>query len=118
MGDYMTLRDHVSRTGREERAALILQDRALQELERHGYVAHPQVTEWPAGIMLRHPVAPDLLVCDDGRIELPSGQSIKHMPLQSPPARKKIRWGRTLMIATLLFVSALLGLILMVLIVG
>src|SRR4051812_32849042 len=76
--------------------------RALQELESHGYVADPHLAELPRGSVYRHPAAPSLLVRDDGRVELLSGQSDTQPLRPSQPRVNGIRWRRGLAFLTLL----------------
>jgi hypothetical protein len=90
----------------------------LQELERHGYVAEP-LSAGPPGVMIcRHPAAPNLLVRDDGRIELLSGKSETQGWLHSQPLVKRIHRGRALLFLTLLGVTTFLGLLIVAMIVG
>ncbi len=92
-------------------------DRVLQELERHGYVAEPHLAGSPGGVICRHTVAPSLLVCDDGRIELLSGQPDTQALMLSQPPLNRIRWRRSLLFLTLLCVATFVGLLLWALVV-
>ena len=91
-------------------------DRVLQELERHGYVAEPNIAGSPDGTICRHPAAPSLLVSDYGRIELLGGQPDTQARMLSQPPR--IRWGRGVLFLTLLCAATFLGLLLVAMIVG
>ena len=104
---------------RDERDVLDSQKvRVVRELERHGYVAEPNPAGSPGGSICRHPAAPSLLVCDDGRIELLSGQPVTQPLVLSPLSPNRIRWRRSLLFLTLLGVATFLGLILVALVVG
>ena len=92
--------------------------RALQELERHGYVADRHLADLPRGSVYRHPVAPSLLVRDDGRVELLSSQPEAQSHKFSRPRRNGIRWTRGLAFLTLLGAATFVGLILVAMIVG
>ena len=48
----------------------------LKELVANGYVPDPG-TPGEAGLLLRHRSAPDLILFEDGRIEVPIGQPAK-----------------------------------------
>ena len=92
-------------------------DRVVQELERHGYVAEPNPAGSPGRAIYRHPVAPSLLVCDDGRIELPGGQPATQALMLSQPPLKRIRWRRSLLFLTFLCVATFVGLLFVALVV-
>jgi hypothetical protein len=104
-------------SGRDERHVLASQEGVLQELERQGYVAEPHSAVSPSGMICRHPAAPDLLVCDDGRIELLRSQPNAQNLLLSQPL-KRIHRGRTLLILALLCGATFLGLLVVAMIVG
>ncbi len=89
-----------------------------RELERHGYVADRYSTEPSAGALFRHAVAPSLILHDDGRIELPSGQRTNQALLPAGARPTRIRWSRTLLFLALLCATIFLGLIVTALIVG
>jgi hypothetical protein len=93
-------------------------DRVGRDLERHGYVADPYATDAGGGALYRHAVAPSLIVHDDGRIELPSGQRTAQSLLPAQLERKRIRWRRALPFLALLCAAIFLGLIATALIVG
>jgi hypothetical protein len=69
-------------------------------------------------MICRHPTAPNLLVRDDGRIELLSGKSETQGWLHSQPLVKRIHRGRALLFLTLLGVTTFLGLLIVAMIVG
>ena len=93
-------------------------DRVLQELERHGYVAEPHSAGSSGGTICRHPAAPNLLVCDDGRMELLSGRSDRRGSLLSQPPAKRIHRGRALLFLALLGATTFLGLLVVAMILG
>src|SRR6478672_9493333 len=76
--------------------------KVLQELERHGYVAEPHSASAPGGAVYRHPAAPRLLVDDDGRIELLSGQPDTRRAVLPHARTNPVRWGRAMVFFTLL----------------
>ena len=90
----------------------------LNELERHGYLVERQSAAAAGGTICRHPGAPDLLVRDDGRIELLSGQAYAHRPLRRQEPAKRIHWGRGLLFVALLGVIAFVGLLIFGMIAG
>ena len=94
------------------------QEDVLRELERHGYVAEPVSAAVPGGTLCRHPAAPNLVVRDDGRIELLIGQPNTENFLPWQPPVKRIYRGRTLLVLALLCASIFLGLIVVAMIVG
>jgi hypothetical protein len=101
-----------------ERHVLDLEkDRVLQELERHGYVAEPHLAGSPGGAIYRHPAAPSLLVRDDGRIELLSGQPVTQPLMVSQPPLKRILWGRSMLFLAFLCVATFVGLLFVALVV-
>src|SRR3954464_12057119 len=104
----MTISGRTVVDDRDERHVLDSQKgRALQELERHGYVADPHLAELPRGSVYRHPVAPSLLVRDDGRVELLSGQPDTH----PQPRMNGVRWRRGLAFLALLGAATFAGLL-------
>jgi hypothetical protein len=69
----------------------------LQELMRHGYV--PDSRPIAGGLLLRHQFAPDLILKEDGSVDVPLGQRLKLEPVQpAAPRRRKRRWFRGLLI--------------------
>ena len=114
----MTTGSRIVPSNRDERHVLASQTGVLQELERHGYVAEPHSAGSPGGTICRHPAAPDLLVCDDGRMELLSGQADTQALLLSQPPLKRIHRGRALLFVTLLCVTTFIGLLVVAMIVG
>ena len=92
-------------------------DRILRDLERQGYVAEPHLAGSPGGVICRHPVAPSLLVCDDGRIELPKGQPDTQALVFSQPPLNRIHWRRALLVLALLCVATFMGLLMMALVI-
>ena len=103
---------------RDEHHHLDLQQvKAVQELERHGYVAEPQPSGSLGGVICRHAVAPSLLVGDDGRVEVLGGQPARHALAPSPP-QNRIRWRRTLLFLALLGLVTFLGLLAVGIVVG
>lgn len=111
----MTSGTRIARREGDERHPSKSMDNVVRELERHGYVADPYSMDPGAGALFRHAAAPNLVVHEDGRIELPSGQ-LATQSLLPPPAR--IRWRRTLLVVTLLCAAIFMGLIVTALIVG
>ena len=104
---------------RDERHVLDAQKgRALQELERHGYVADPHLADLPRGSVYRHPVAPSLLVRDDGRVELLSSQPDMQPHRGYRPRANSIRWTRGLAFLTLLGAATFVSLLVIAMIVG
>jgi hypothetical protein len=72
---------------------------SLRELVRNGYVADPDAPIEAEGILLRHDVAPDLVLFADGRIELPVGPLPKRGSAKpKTKAEKRISWRRTLLV--------------------
>jgi hypothetical protein len=114
----MTTGSSIIPNDRDERRVLASQKGVLQELERHGYVAEPLSARSPGVTICRHPAAPNLLVRDDGRIELLSDQPDTQGLLLSQPPVKRIHRGRALLFLTLLCVTAFLGLLVVAMIVG
>src|SRR4051794_39089163 len=72
--DSMTTGSSIVPSDCDERQVLASKQGVLQELERHGYVAEPPTAGSGSVTICRHAAAPNLLVRDDGRIELLSGQ--------------------------------------------
>lgn len=73
--------------------------RALHELTRHGYAPDADGAVDGEGLLMRHPIAPDLVLRPDGSIEVPSGQPRRRVsPSPAKPARRKRRWGRMFLI--------------------
>lgn len=93
-------------------------NRAVRELERHGYVAEPNFAGSPGGAICRHPVAPSLLVGDDGRIELVRGQPDTRGRALARPSQNSIRWRRALIFLALLGGASFLGLLMVAMVVG
>ena len=70
----------------------------LKELARNGYVPDAS-DDGSAGILLRHPTGPDLILQPDGTIDLPVVQRAKSpVPAASAPRMFKLR---TLMIVVM-----------------
>lgn len=72
----------------------------LQELMRHGYVPDHRPLAGSEGLLLRHQVAPDLILRPDGSVDVPLGQKLKFAPAPAaahPPKRKR-RWFRGLLV--------------------
>ena len=90
----------------------------LRELERYGYVAEPHSAASPNGAICRHPAAPSLLVCDDGRMELLSGRADRLAVMPSQPVPNPIRRARALLFLALLCITSFLGLLLVAMVVG
>jgi|SRR5436190_23192024 len=115
----MTISGRTVPNDRDERQVLDSQKgRALRELEKHGYVADPYLAELPRGSVYRHPVAPSLLVRDDGRLELLSGQPDPQPLTASQPRSNGIRWRRGLVFLALLGAATFVGLLLVAMILG
>lgn len=81
----------------------------LQELERHGYVRDPGSVPSPEGMLLRHPSAPDLVLGDDGRLDLLFIQPAE-AAVQSRVATRRVFWRRSLSFLALLAILTFLGL--------
>ena len=92
--------------------------KVLRELERHGYVAEQHLAGSPGGAVYRHPVAPSMLVWDDGRIELLGGEPDPQDLGYSQRPAKRIRWDRSLLFLALLGVTVFLGLLVVAMVVG
>ena len=87
----------------------------LRELARHGYVADTPSTEGQRPVLLRHPAAPDLLLRDDGFIELPLGQPLRNNATTGlDRVRGKVHWGRGVMVVLLLTLLSVFGLALVI----
>ncbi len=72
---------------------------SLRELARNGYVADPEATTEGQGILLRHDVAPDLVLHADGRIELPLRPAPKREAGKTKVQdKKRISWRRTFLV--------------------
>ena len=108
----------IVRSYHDEPHALDSRDGVVGELQRHGYVADTYSTEPGGGVLFRHAAAPSLIVHDDGRIELPSGQPMAQSLSAVTPRSTRIRWSRTLLFLALLGMTVFLGLIVTALIVG
>lgn len=119
VGDSMTIGGTTVPAHRDERHDLESQKgRVVRELERHGYVAEPHSAESPGGVICRHAVAPSLLVHDDGRMELLSGQPAMQAVRLSQSSLNPIRWRRALLVLALLCGAAFLGLLMVAMVVG
>jgi len=92
--------------------------RVLQELERQGYVVEPTSAPSLGGTICRHPVAPALLVCGDGRIELLNVRPNPQMMIDPQPPLNGIRWRRGMLFLTLLGAATFLGLLVVAMILG
>jgi hypothetical protein len=90
----------------------------VEELERHGYVAEPPPAGSSGVAICRHPAAPSVLVCDDGRMELLSGQPEIQPLTASPPPARRIHWGRATLFLAILGATTFLGLLVVAMIVG
>jgi hypothetical protein len=102
----------------EERQLLDPQKaRVLQELEKQGYAIEPTSAPSLGGTICRHPVAPALLVCDDGRLELLNVKPNPQM-IQSQRPLSGIRWRRGMLFLTLLGAATFLGLLVVAMILG
>ena len=102
----------------DERHVVASKMSVLQELERHGYLAEP-LSAGSAGVTIcRHPAAPNLLVRDDGGIELLRGQPDTQGRLFPQPLVKRVHRGRALLFFTLLGATTFLGLLVVAMIVG
>jgi len=102
---------------RDERDVLASREGVLKELERHGYVAEPHSAGSSGGTICRHPAAPNLLVCDDGRLELLNVKPNPQM-IQSQRPLSGIRWRRGMLFLTLLGAATFLGLLVVAMILG
>ena len=89
-------RNHEATVAPSDEARVI---ESLRELTRNGYVADPDAPAEGEGILLRHDVAPDLVLFGDGRIELPS-RPIAKRAAGKPKAKgdKRISWRRTFLV--------------------
>jgi len=114
----MTIGSRIIPGRRDEPDVLASRERVLRELERHGYVAELHSAGSSGGTICRHPAAPNLLVCDDGRMELLSGQSDRQGFLLSQPPAKRIHRGRALLFLALLGATTFLGLLVVAMILG
>ncbi len=73
---------------------------SMRELARNGYVADPEAPAEGQGILLRHDVAPDLVLHADGRIELPLRPAAKPQAGKTgAKGERRISWRRTLLVA-------------------
>jgi hypothetical protein len=81
----------------------------LQELERYGYVRDPESAPSPRGMLMRHPSAPDLVLGDDGRLDLLFIQPTE-VAVQSRVVTRRVFWRRGLSFLTLLVILTFLGL--------
>ena len=70
---------------------------AMRELVRSGYAVDPDA-EGP-GLLLRHKVAPDLIVQQDGAIELAVSQPRQRRGRKAPRQAGRISWRRTFLVA-------------------
>ena len=118
VGDFMTTGNSIIAGSRDERPVLASPKVVVQELERQGYVAEPDLSGSLGGVICRHPAAPSLLVRDDGRLELLSGQPDAQAFQRSQPPLKRVHWGRGLIFLTLLCATTFLGLLVVAMIVG
>ena len=84
---------------------------AMRELVRSGYAVDPDAEA--AGLVLRHKVAPDLILHEDGAIELAVSPPRQRRGRKAPPPARRISWRRTFLVAFLGMVgwssSVLLG---------
>ena len=88
---------------------------ALQELRRHGYVEDLDVPAGFRGCRLHHPFAPDLLLGEDGLIEVPLGQPVKAaVPAPRREQEHRIFWGRGFAVLALIALLTFLGFALVV----
>jgi hypothetical protein len=90
----------------------------LNELKRRGYVAAAHSGRPDRGVICNHPTGPSLLVCDDGRLELLSGEEVTETFIQSQVPANRIRWRRALPFLALLPLAAFLGLLIVGMIAG
>jgi len=90
--------------------------RVVKELERSGYVAEPDFAGRPGVTVYRHPVAPGLLVDNDGRTEVLSSEPKAQTVLGPEP--KRIHWGRGLLFLVVLGGMTFLGLLVVAMVVG
>lgn len=93
----------------------------LQELTRHGYVPDAHPLSGQKGILLRHPTAPDLLLREDGTVDVPLNQRSRMdapaTPL-TPVTQRKIMWRRGLLFLAVLAITTLLSLTILITIVN
>jgi len=75
---------------------------AMRELVRSGYAVDPDAEG--TGLMLRHKVAPDLVLRDDGTIELAVSQPVPRRGRKAVRESGRISWRRTFRVA---FVAAI-----------
>ena len=92
--------------------------KVVQELERHGYVVDPNAAGSPGLTIYRHSAAPSLMVCDDGRLELPGGQPHTQTVMLWQAPTKRVHWGRGLLFLTLLGATTFVGLLIVAMVVG
>ena len=92
--------------------------RVLQELERQGYVIEPPSAPPSRDAICRHPVAPSLLVKEDGQLELLNVQPHPQSFHSASPPLKRIHWPRGLLFLAVLGVVTFLGLLVVAMIVG
>jgi hypothetical protein len=90
----------------------------VQELETYGYVTETGLPGSSGGAICRHPSAPDLLVHDDGRLELATRDAALQPVTLLQPESPRIRWGRTMLVLAIGGVIAFLGVLLFGMIVG
>ena len=70
---------------------------AMRELARSGYAVDPDAEA--AGLLLRHKVAPDLILHEDGAIELAISQPRQRHGRKAPRQAGRISWRRTFLVA-------------------
>jgi len=114
----MTVGTRAVATKADERLVVSGKTSVLQELERQGYLLEPQPPGSGTGVICRHLNAPNLLVRDDGRVELLSTQPDAQALMLPPYPINRIRWRRGMLILTLLGVATFLGLLMVAMIVG
>jgi hypothetical protein len=68
----------------------------LQELVRHGYRPDSQPSAGGNGILLRHAIAPDVVLYPDGRLALPLNQQVKIAVPVRQESQRRISWRRGL----------------------
>ena len=102
----------------EQRNILNIRSEVLQELERHGYIAECLSGGLSGRVIYRHPSAPSLLVCDDGRLELVSDHLHAQGMMTSPQPVKRIHWDRAVVVIALLGFVSFLGLLVVAMVVG